>query len=148
MAFPLQAVLFLISFYIMMSDCFVSDKMIFYICLKSVGFNRFGIRIAGKWQIILFVKFICVKGNGNIPLKTTIFHKNRLVLKIHYHVFWGLHYTIFCIRIDFRQHGIWQPCDARHEENVPWNTQKGGESGKASEKKIDEETSYEKSTIN
>ena len=39
---------FLISFYIMMSDCFVSDKMIFYICLKSVGFNRFGIRIAGK----------------------------------------------------------------------------------------------------
>ena len=48
MAFPLQAVLFLISFYIMMSDCFVSDKMIFYICLKSVGFNRFGIRIAGK----------------------------------------------------------------------------------------------------
>jgi len=26
------------------------------------------------------------------------------VLKIHDTVFWGLHYTIFCIRISIRQH--------------------------------------------
>ena len=56
-----------------------------------------------KLQIIINATDNCITENMNLYLFEIICPNRLVVLKIHDNVFWGLHYTIFCIRMDFRR---------------------------------------------
>ncbi len=52
-----------------------------------------------KLQIIINATDNCITENMNLYLFEIICPNRLVVLKIHDNVFWGLHYTIFCIRM-------------------------------------------------
>lgn len=52
-----------------------------------------------KLQIIINATDNCITENMNLHLFEIICLNRLVVLKIHDNVFWGLHYTIFCIRM-------------------------------------------------
>ena len=52
-----------------------------------------------KLQIIINATDNCITENMNLHLFEIICPDRLVVLKIHDNVFWGLHYTIFCIRM-------------------------------------------------